>query len=404
MDRNHSSTSRTNLKESKYIALKSSRIQIVYSSCMLRPVFCSNPRTRPGGHLLTWLDAMKAQSPPHLHSSTLHASDHDHTLESPQSCTYDMQLRESAAATAAYTAWKKQCPSAVRMFKKLMVEAKAKQVVVFLDYDGTLSPIVDDPDQAHMSADMRAIVKEVATYFPTAIISGRARPKVYEFVQLAELYYAGSHGMDIMGPANATNGFKAKGTRVKDKMGNDVVLFQPASEYLPLMDEVCKILSESSKGVRGARVEHNRFCVTIHFRRVKEESWGALAEKVENVLKDYPTLNLTHGRKVLEIRPAIAWDKGKAVDFLLSSLGLADSSEVFPVYIGDDRTDEDAFKVLKDLKHGCGILVTSVPKETKASFSLRDPHEVMEFLRYLVRWKKQELDGVKNGSKTSPRI
>jgi hypothetical protein len=63
---------------------------------------------QPGGHLLTWLDAMKAQSPPHFHSSTLHASDHDHTLESPQSCTYDLQLRESAAAaaaTAAYTAW-----------------------------------------------------------------------------------------------------------------------------------------------------------------------------------------------------------------------------------------------------------------------------------------------------------
>ncbi|CAK9862110.1 unnamed protein product [Sphagnum jensenii] len=255
---------------------------------------------QPGGHLLTWLDAMKAQSPPHFHSSILHASDHDHTLESPQSCTYDMQLRESAAATAAYTAWvKKQCPSAVRMFKKLMVQAKAKQVVVFLDYDGTLSPIVDDPDQAHMSDD-------------------------------------------------------------------------------------------------HPDVSHSLLC--------GKQSWGALAEKVENVLKDYPTLNLTHGRKVLEIRPAIAWDKGKAVDFLLSSLGLADSNEVFPVYIGDDRTDEDAFKVLKDSKHGCGILVTSVPKETKASFSLRDPHEVMEFLLYLVRWKKQELDGVKNGSKTSPCI
>jgi trehalose 6-phosphate phosphatase len=52
-----------------------------------------------------------------------------------------------------------------------------------------------------------------------------------------------------------------------------------------------------------------------------------------------------HLLQVLEIRPAIAWDKGKAVDFLLSSLGLADSSEVFPVYIGDDRTDEDAFNV-----------------------------------------------------------
>jgi trehalose 6-phosphate phosphatase len=65
---------------------------------------------------------------------------------------------------------------------------------------------------------MRATVKEVATFFPTAIISGRARPKVYEFVQLAELYYAGSHGMDIMGPADGTNGFRAQGTQVKDKM------------------------------------------------------------------------------------------------------------------------------------------------------------------------------------------
>jgi trehalose 6-phosphate phosphatase len=125
---------------------------------------------------------------------------------------------------------------------------------------------------------MRATVKEVATFFPTAIISGRARPKVYEFVQLAELYYAGSHGMDIMGPADGTNGFRAQGTQVKDKMGHDVVLFQPASDYLPLIDEVCQILSESSKGIRGARVEHNRFCVTIHFRCVKEEVTLSLSD------------------------------------------------------------------------------------------------------------------------------
>ncbi|CAM6032532.1 unnamed protein product [Sphagnum compactum] len=332
------------------------------------------------GHLVTWLDAMKAQSPPQFHS--LHG-------DTPES--YDMEAAE-------YAAWLKKHPSALSMFEELMVEAKAKQVVVFLDYDGTLSPIVEDPDRAYVSDDMRATVKEVATFFPTAIISGRARPKVYEFVQLAELYYAGSHGMDIMGPADGTNGFRAQGTQVKDKMGHDVVLFQPASDYLPLIDEVCQILSESSKGIRGARVEHNRFCVTIHFRCVKEESWGALAEKVESVLKDYPTLRLTHGRKVLEIRPAIAWDKGKAVDFLLSSLGLADSSEVFPVYIGDDRTDEDAFNVLNALKHACSILVTSVPKETKASFSLQDPCEVMEFLLYLVRWKKQELEDQNGGS------
>jgi len=198
--------------------------------------------------------------------------------------------------------------------------------------------------------------------------------------------------MDISGPAQASNGFRVNGKIVKDKHGNDMVQFQPASEYLPLIDEVCKILIESTKVIKGARVEHNKFCVTVHFRRVKEEHWKALAEKVDNALKDFPTLNLTHGRKVLEIRPAIAWDKGKAVDFLLSSLGFADSNDVLPVYIGDDRTDEDAFRVLNDMKHACSILVTSVPKNTKATLSLREPAEVMEFLRRLVQWKKTGMD------------
>lgn len=64
---------------------------------------------------------------------------------------------------------------------------------------------------------MRAVVKDLATCFPTAIISGRARPKVYEFVQLSELYYAGSHGMDIAGPAKSSSGFKVAGSRSQDK-------------------------------------------------------------------------------------------------------------------------------------------------------------------------------------------
>jgi trehalose 6-phosphate phosphatase len=76
-----------------------------------------------------------------------------------------------------------------------------------------------------------------------------------------------------------------------------------------------------------------------------KQNWVQLAERVANVMKNYPTLSLTHGRKVLEIRPAIKWDKGKAVNFLLESLGMANSNDVLPVYIGDDRTDEDAFKV-----------------------------------------------------------
>lgn len=194
--------------------------------------------------------------------------------------------------------------------------------------------------------------------------------------------------MDIAGPAKSSSGFKVTGSRSQEKKGNDVVFFQPASEYLPLMDTVCNILNETTKVIKGARVEHNKYCVTVHFRNVREEQWESLASKVQNILKDYPTLSLTHGRKVLEVRPAIAWDKGKAVDYLLNSLGFADTSDVFPIYIGDDRTDEDAFQLLNTMKHSCSILVSTVPKSTKANLSLRDPSEVQEFLRRLVHWKK----------------
>jgi hypothetical protein len=96
---------------------------------------------------------------------------------------------------------------------------------------------------------------------------------------------------------------------------------------------------------------------------------------VKSVLKDYPKLKLTQGRMVFEVRPTIKWDKGKALEFLLESLGFADCADVLPVYIGDDRTDEDAFKVLRRRGQGVGILVSKHPKETSASYSLQEPAE-----------------------------
>ena len=108
--------------------------------------------------------------------------------------------------------------------------------------------------------------------------------------------------------------------------------------------------------------------------------WGELSESVKGVLREYPRLRLTQGRMVLEVRPAIKWDKGKALEFLLESLGFADYSNVLPVYIGADRTDEDAFKVLRrrGQGQGVGILVSKHPKETTASYSLQEPAEVSD--------------------------
>ncbi|RVW56262.1 putative trehalose-phosphate phosphatase J [Vitis vinifera] len=301
------------------------------------------------GRVGAWVDSMRASSPTHIKSTPLSDSE-------------------------ALSSWMLHHPSALRTFEQITNASEGKQIVMFLDYDGTLSPIVEDPDQAFMSKEMRAAVKDVARYFPTAIVSGRCRDKVYRFVKLSELYYAGSHGMDIKGPAKGRK-YKKVRTISTPYTGDQSLLCQPASEFLPMIDEVYKALLEKTKSTPGAKVENNKFCLSVHFRCVDEQRWTALAEQVRLVLNQYPKLRLTQGRKVLEIRPTIKWDKGNALEFLLESLGYANSNDVFPIYIGDDRTDEDAFKVLRNRGQGFGILVSKFPKETSASYSLQEPTE-----------------------------
>ncbi|CAL9757803.1 unnamed protein product [Musa acuminata subsp. burmannicoides] len=343
------------------------------------------------------LDAMKSSSPPHIKLNKDFIS--------------DLAIGKN---DAAYDAWMMKCPSALSSFKQITNHAKYKKIVLFLDYDGTLSHIVDNPEHAFMSNAMRTAVKNVAKYFSTAIVSGRSCHKVvYKFVKLGELYYAGSHGMDIMGPVIKNESISdLPGCTISiEEQGNEVILFQPAKEFLLMINEVQSFLKEVTKDIEGVIVESNKFCVSVHYRLVDEKDWPKVVHCVHRVLKDYPHLQVTHGRRVLEVRPIIDWNKGKAVEFLLEYLGLRTSDDVLPIYVGDDRTDEDAFKILREGKCGYGILVTSVPKQTNAIFSLRDPTEVSsvvqlvllyifdecaqrsqvkKFLKLLVKWKKLE--------------
>ncbi|PKI49474.1 hypothetical protein CRG98_030091 [Punica granatum] len=279
-----------------------------------------------------WLDAMKSSSP---------------------TCAYlikDFTVGiTSDDASIAYSIWMRKYPSAIKSIKQIMELACNRKIAVFLDYDGTLSPIVDDPDRAFMSDEMHLAVKNIATYFPTAIISGRSCDK-----------------------------------------GNEVGLLQPARDFLPMIDEAFRTLAEKTKDIEGVKVENHKFCASVHYRNVDERDWPSVAQCVHDILEDYPHLKITHGRKVLEVRPVIDWNKGNAVEFLLNSLGMNDCADVLPIYIGDDKTDEDAFKVLRERGCGFGILVSSVPKETNASYSVKDTSEVMEFLKLLVSWKKIE--------------
>lgn len=310
-----------------------------------------------GAKISTWVESMRASSP----------------------------TQKTTPLPGDHRAWMTQHPSALDMFEQITKVSKGKKIVMFLDYDGTLSPIVDNPDAAYMSDVMRATVRNLASYFPTAIVTGRCIDKVYSFVQLAELYYAGSHGMDIKGPESK-------------KIGENIV-FQPAKEFLPMIEEVYKILVVKTRSTPGVIVENNKFCVSVHFRCVDDKEWEKLAKRVGSVLEEYPKLRLTHGRKVLEIRPAIAWDKGKALNFLLHSLGYANSNTVCPVYIGDDKTDEDAFKVLKESGKGFGIVVSKLPRDTHATYSLQEPAEVMLFLNRLVEWKRLTHKGSQENKK-----
>ncbi|XP_039003754.1 probable trehalose-phosphate phosphatase I [Hibiscus syriacus] len=127
-----------------------------------------------GARVSAWVDSMRASSPTHIKSIPFIADDEG-----------SLNLHH---------------PSALDMFEQIIDASKGKQIVMFLDYDGTLSPIVAEQDRAFMSKKMRKTVRKVAKCFPTAIVSGRCRDKVYNFVKLAELYYAGSHGMYIKGP------------------------------------------------------------------------------------------------------------------------------------------------------------------------------------------------------------
>ena len=253
-------------------------------------------------------------------------------------------------------------PSALTCWDEIRQRFEGKRAAVFLDYDGTLTPIVERPDLARLSSDTRAVLTDLSAVAPTIIVSGRGREDVAALVGVDTLVYAGSHGFDISGPG---------GGRVRHEVG---------AELLPEVAGAVRELTAALGGISGAQVEDKRFSVAVHYRRVPDDAIGRVESVVDRVLAAHPALRKAHGKKVFELRPRIEWDKGRAVLWLLAALGL-EGPEVVPIYLGDDTTDEDAFRALRD--RGVAVLVTREPRSTMAGYSLQDPDEVCEFLARL---------------------
>lgn len=252
-----------------------------------------------------------------------------------------------------------ELPSALDVVEPLL--ASARRVLVSLDYDGTLTPIVVRPEIALLSQDVRHVVRELAELVPTAIVSGRDREDVARLVAVPEAYYVGSHGFDIVGPE-----------------GSDVSL-QLGEPYLPALDAVEALLRQRSAGIEGALVERKRFTVAMHYRMVARDEVPRIHALVDEVLSGFPNLRREPGKEVIEVQPNVAWDKGKAVLWLLEALGLEDG---LAFHVGDDITDETVFAVLAE--RGVGIFVGEDDRETAARFRLRNPDEVKQLLRQMV--------------------
>ncbi|GAB2800660.1 hypothetical protein GCM10027040_30340 [Halomonas shantousis] len=260
-------------------------------------------------------------------------------------------------------------PDALDGFERLVEQLGHRRLAVFLDYDGTLTPIVDRPDLAVLDGAMRHTLEHLAERCTVAIVSGRDRADVTELVGIDNLVYAGSHGFDIAGP------------------GGLHMQHERAADYLSALDEAEAQLQARLADVPGVLVERKRFAIAVHFRLVGESDVARIEAAVEAVAGQNPRLRRTGGKKVFELRPQLPWDKGKAVLWLLEALGLADDT-VVPIYIGDDETDEDAFVVLRE-RGGLGLFVGDAAQVTAASYCLEDTDAVGRFLDRLDRYLEQ---------------
>lgn len=256
-----------------------------------------------------------------------------------------------------------ELPDALENVTGLAQTIGDREVVLFLDFDGTLAPIVEVPEDAALPPETVELLADLASRRLVAVVSGRDLGDLRQRVGLEDVYCAGSHGFRLAGPG---------GLR-REHAG--------ARGYLPALDEAEARLRSELAGIEGVQVERKRYAVAVHHRRAPESVLGDVRRAVESVQgASAGALRVDEGRRIFELRPDLDWDKGKAVGWLLSALDLEPPHAV-PIYIGDDTTDEDAFRAVEDA--GLAIVVHGRTGRTRARYALEDPAAVRAFLARL---------------------
>jgi trehalose-phosphatase len=241
----------------------------------------------------------------------------------------------------------------------------AANLFCFLDYDGTLAPIAPTPAQAHPLAGTDALLERLSRAPRTwvAVVSGRSIDDVRRFVDVAGVYYIGIHGLELLCP------------------GGERQISPGAAVIRALMPGLRRQLEEQTGSWPGILLEDKGPALACHYRLATREDAQRARAAVIAVVRSYQRrgvpLTFIDGHEVTEIRPVDA-NKGKAVCALLSSR----APTPLALYIGDDRTDEDAFRQLPP--SAITVRVAGPAEETAARYRLADPVEVQAFLNDVV--------------------
>ena len=235
-----------------------------------------------------------------------------------------------------------------------------RRVLLLMDFDGTLSPLADTPEKAHLPQNVRQVLLRLA-FQPrvrVAILSGRPLGYLKAVFGAPNFFYGGNHGLQMEGPGFS---FRHPG----------------ACALSRVVQKLVRQFRKPIKGVSGALLENKGLSLALHYRnvpRAHRPHFDALVEKLQNKTADLP-VRWRPGNKVWELLPRVDWDKGRGAEALIRHL-----DHPFPLAVGDDKTDEDMFEALS--RKGITVHVGG-DGDSSAQFCLKRQSEMPRFLRFL---------------------
>jgi trehalose-phosphatase len=251
---------------------------------------------------------------------------------------------------------------------KLKNKLQDRGIFLFLDYDGTLTPKVGDPDKAVIHLKTKSLIKRISQNknCMTAIVTGRSLRDIRKRVGLKNIVYAANHGLQIRGP--------------KIKLNVAV-----PTKYKIALQHIKRELSKRFAQVKGVFLEDKELSISYHYGLVSGEKVHFIKDSFYQVTAPYcksGQIKIEAGKKLLEVRPNVKWDKGQAVLWLLQRLSKPTGNSYLPIYIGDDSTDEDAFKALKN--KGLTVIVGR-NKKSHAQYYIRNTRETIGFINWILK-------------------